>query len=194
MKKESAEKGETGEKGERGEKGDKGDKGDDASVDLTPYARTEYVDGAIYDAMHRSRSVRKLNTHQRNFTDSNWNYYGSAGHVEDWSSTTNYAEFTVGDLGILYGKSTTTGKYVALIGEVTAVSSSLQMRTLACYQTDEYMELTEYGIDLAEDLQVLQDEVAGKADKSEIPDISGKADISHTHSELTPIASKNMKE
>lgn len=142
------------------------------------YATNEYVDDSVYNITHTERSVRKLNTYQRNFTDANWSNYGAIGHIDNWSSTANYNDFKVGDLGVLYGKNTTTGKYVALVGEVTQVTSSLQMRTIACYQTDAYKEVTEYNVNLTEDLESLKGAVnsiesvlSTKADKSQIPTV-----------------------
>jgi hypothetical protein len=77
------------------------------------------------------KGVKKINTHERNFTLAEWKLYGTNGHSENWTANlSDNTHINIGDTGYVIGKVTdnldSAGNPVSasLYGTVTEKTSS----------------------------------------------------------------------
>lgn len=84
----------------------------------------------------KGASVIPFDTELRNFSDSQWNTYGTYGRQTRWDNINNKNEFKPGDIGILSGRNTTTNASVLCFGEILNFEGSNAItKTIACIQS-----------------------------------------------------------
>ncbi len=116
----------TGDKGDTGAKGDTGQQGIQGEKGETGSQGPQGEKGATGDTGEQGYSV-VASVSRTAFTESQWNNYGTTGHIENWSSTSSIRnDCRIGDIFTVVGTATDTGNSHTLWYRSTTASGDLK--------------------------------------------------------------------